>query len=92
MDDLVMNNLGQAYVAIPLQDMIARFNGGGMESVLVAGNIDSTKTAEPTSLAFGRKHGSVVDDRVSYIATGGAIADPVDGDATVGGQLVRIEL
>ena len=92
MDDLVVDTSGQAYVAIPFQNLIARYGPVENQPVLIAGNINSTVIAEPTSLAFSRAANGVLDENVLYVATGGAIADPIDGTITVGGQIVKIEL
>lgn len=92
MDDLVVNPQGQAFVAIPFQNLIARFDGGKSQPVVVAGSLNSTEIAEPTSLAFARTGSGHVDEAVIYVATGGAIADPIDGVITVGGQIVRLQL
>lgn len=91
MDDLIVNSHGQAFVAIPFENAIARYDGNGAAPVIVAGNINSTEIAEPTSLAFGRLRGKV-NENVMYVATGGAIADPVNGNLTFGGQIVKIQL
>lgn len=92
MDDLVVNSKGQAYNAIPFQNLIARYDGSGGPPIVIAGNLNSTEIAEPTSLAFGRSGNGTVDEHVLYVATGGAIADPIDGNITVGGQIIKIQL
>ena len=92
MDDLVIDSKGRAFVAIPFENLVARYDGNGSLPVVVAGNRNSTEIAEPTSLAFRRTKNGTVDESVLYVATGGAVADPINGTITVGGQIVKIQL
>lgn len=60
---------------------------GGAQTV-VAGNVNSTRIAEPTSAAFGRGPG---DRDTLYVTTAGGLGI-VSADETVGGQLVAVSL
>ena len=61
----------------------------GEPQVIVAGNLNSTELAEPTSAAFGRGEGG---EGVVYVTTGGGLVAPVNGDETVGAQLVAVDI
>ena len=60
----------------------------GESQVIIAGIVNSTEIAEPTSAQFGR---TAADREVLYVTTGGGLAAPVDGDEIVGGQLVAVD-
>ena len=55
---------------------------------IVAGNLSSTQIAGPTSAAFGRTER---DRHILYVVTSGAFAAPVDGNTTVGAQVLAID-
>lgn len=56
--------------------------------VIVAGHVNSTEIAEPTSCAFGR---TPADAHVLYIVTAGGLAAPVNGMVTVGAQVLALD-
>ena len=55
----------------------------------MAGDLNSTELAEPTSCAFGRGRG---EEGKLFVTTGGGLAVPVNGDEIVGGQVVGVEV
>ena len=63
------------------------FSGEG-KGWIVAGNLNSTLLAEPTSAAFGRANG----DGYVYVSTAGGFAAPVNGDIKVGAQVVAVDI
>lgn len=60
----------------------------GRESI-IAGSLNSTLIAEPTSAAFGRTE---TDRDVLYVVTAGGLATPVDGDLRIGAQVLAVDL
>ncbi|KAL6812824.1 hypothetical protein GGI42DRAFT_339168 [Trichoderma sp. SZMC 28013] len=60
--------------------------GSGNGSV-IAGNVNSTAIAEPTSAAFGRGPN---DKNILYVSTVGGMERPVNGNITIGAQLVAV--
>ena len=62
---------------------------GGEPQVIVAGNLNSTELAEPTSAAFGRGEG---ERGVVYVTTGGGLHALVNGDEIIGPQLVAVDI
>ncbi|KAK5727773.1 hypothetical protein LTR17_012431 [Elasticomyces elasticus] len=61
---------------------------GTSKGRIVAGSLNSTQFAEPTSCAFGRTEG---DKHVLYVVTAGGLATPVDGDVSVGAQVLAVD-
>ncbi|PKK53473.1 hypothetical protein CI102_2077 [Trichoderma harzianum] len=60
---------------------------GSGNGSMIAGNVNSTAIAEPTSAAFGR---GLNDKNVLYVSTAGGMEVPVDGNITIGAQLVAV--
>lgn len=65
--------------------------GDGVEQRTIAGDVNSTEIAEPTSVALGRTRGDRERRRL-YVTTAGALAVPVDGEEILGGQLVAVDM
>ncbi|KAK5703745.1 hypothetical protein LTR97_002758 [Elasticomyces elasticus] len=61
---------------------------GTSKGRIVAGSLNSTQFAEPTSCAFGRTE---ADRHILYVVTAGGLATPVDGDVTVGAQVLAVD-
>ncbi|KAK5684887.1 hypothetical protein LTS10_002962 [Elasticomyces elasticus] len=61
---------------------------GTPKGSIVAGSLNSTQFAEPTSCAFGRTE---ADRHVLYVVTAGGLATPVDGDFTIGAQVLAVD-
>ena len=55
---------------------------------IIAGDLNSTQIAGPTSAAFGRTER---DSHVLYVITSGGTVAPVDGNITVGAQLLAVD-
>ena len=55
---------------------------------IIAGSLNSTMFAEPTSAAFGRTE---ADRDVLYVVTAGGFASPVDGNITIGAQVLAVD-
>lgn len=67
--------------------------GGMNQTAIIAGSLNSTEIAEPTSAAFGR--GSEGQESKLYVTTGGGSGENVDVDGVetaVGAQLLEIQL
>lgn len=88
LDDFTIGRHGNAYLVTGGGNSIEEVTSSGKQ-VIVAGSLNSTVIAEPTSAAFGR--GSS-DAHVLYVTTAGGIATPVDGTTIIGGQLLAIDL
>ena len=85
-DDFALDWRGDAFLATGGGNSIEEIGRG--KQVIVAGNVNSTEIAEPTSAQFGR---TSADREVLYVTTGGGLAIPVNGDEIVGGQLVAVD-
>ncbi len=89
-DDFAISEHGDdAFLVTGPGNSLEEVGLGGQPQVIVAGNLNSTELAEPTSAAFGRGEG---ERGVVYVTTGGGLADPVNGDETVGAQLVAVDI
>ncbi|KAF2174099.1 hypothetical protein M409DRAFT_48977 [Zasmidium cellare ATCC 36951] len=55
---------------------------------IIAGNVNSTQIAEPTSCAFGRTES---DWWILYVVTGGGLAVPVNGNERVWAQVLAVD-
>ncbi|KAK5738436.1 hypothetical protein LTR17_005964 [Elasticomyces elasticus] len=61
---------------------------GTSKGRIVAGSLNSTQFAEPTSCAFGRTE---ADRHILYVVTAGGLATPVDGNVTIGAQVLAVD-
>ncbi|KAJ9136872.1 hypothetical protein NKR23_g9446 [Pleurostoma richardsiae] len=86
-DDFTFDCDGNAFLVTGRGNSVEIISPGGRREVIIAGNLNSTAIAEPTSAAFGR---GLLDRNVLYVTTAGGLATPVDGDVTIGGQLVAL--
>lgn len=85
-DDFALDKYGDAFVATQPGDSIAGVKLDGTVEI-IAGVVNTTEIAEPTSAQFGR---TLNDSNVLYVTTAGGLAFPVDGDVVVGGQVVAV--
>ena len=85
-DDFALDRYGDAFVATQLGDSVAEVKRDGTMEI-IAGVVDTTEIAEPTSAQFGR---TLIDRDVLYVTTAGGLAFPIDGNVVVGGQVVAI--
>ncbi|KAF7365894.1 putative six-bladed beta-propeller-like protein [Mycena venus] len=88
LDDFAIDEDGTAYVATGVGNVITKVTEEGVASV-IAGNLNSSQIASPTSVAFGRKEW---DRWTIYVTTGGGLEAPINGTAVVGAQLVAVKL
>ncbi|CAM6083695.1 unnamed protein product [Calypogeia fissa] len=86
-DDFTFDCHGNAYVVTGAGNSVERISPDGSRQVIIAGSVNSTTIAEPTSAAFGRGE---FDKHVLYVTTGGGFAVHSPGNPIVGGQLVAI--
>ena len=78
-----------AYLVTGSGNSIERISlGGTPRGRIVAGSLNSTVFAEPTSAAFGRTE---KDKHILYVVTGGGLATPVNGNITVGAQVLAVD-
>lgn len=79
-----------AYMVTGYGDSIERVSlDGKSRDRIIAGVLNTTTFAEPTSVAFGRTE---KDRDVLYVVTAGGLAAPVKGNITVGAQVLAIDL
>ena len=86
-DDFALDHHGDAFVATQAGDSIAEVKPNG-DTEIIAGVVNTTEIAEPTSAQFGR---TAEDRNVLYVVTAGGLARPIDGDVVVGGQVVAVD-
>jgi sugar lactone lactonase YvrE len=86
-DDFTLDEQGNAWMAAGGANTIQKINTHTGKVSIVAGDVNSTAIAEPTSAKFGRRE---CDLTVLYVTTAGGLATPVNGDVTVGGQVVAV--
>jgi hypothetical protein len=87
-DDFAIKD-GDAYLVTGSGNSIERMGlDGTPKGRIIAGNLNSTKIAGPTSAAFGR---TKWDSHILYVITTGAIAAPVDGNITTGAQILAVD-
>jgi hypothetical protein len=90
-DDFALDAKGTAFIATELGNSVQRVTLDGVVDI-IAGGMNSTTLAEPSSAAFGRTKG---DSNTLYIATTGGLAYPVYVDrvpTTIGAQVVALDL
>ncbi|KAG6353548.1 hypothetical protein INS49_005510 [Diaporthe citri] len=85
-DDFAIDCDGNVFMATGGSNAIQRVTPGGNVAV-VAGDLNSTAIAEPSSARFGRR---TDDSNVLYVTTAGGMVAPVNGDTVVGGQVLAI--
>ncbi|KAI9695444.1 MAG: hypothetical protein M1820_008629 [Bogoriella megaspora] len=71
---------GNSILRVPLD--------GSSDGEIVAGNFNSAAIAEPTSCQFGR---TAQDQHILYVSTSGGLAAPVNGNTTIGAQIVAVD-
>ncbi|KAL8907237.1 MAG: hypothetical protein Q9207_001538 [Kuettlingeria erythrocarpa] len=87
-DDFALSPSGNvAFVANPGGGFIERVDLRTGQQEIVAGQINSTEIAQPTSAAFGRRG----NKRVLFVTTEGGFSQPINGKV-VGGQLLAIKV
>lgn len=87
-DDFAFDCEGNVFIAAGGANTVQRIDARSGAVEVVAGDLNSTLLAEPTSVKFGRRED---DADVLYVTTGGGLATPVDGDIIVGGQVLAIK-
>lgn len=86
-DDFTLGHEGSVWMATGGANTIQKINTQTGDVSIIAGDVNSTAIAEPTSAKFGRRED---DAMVLYVTTAGGIVTPVDGDVVIGGQVVAI--
>ncbi|PTB41640.1 uncharacterized protein TrAFT101_009751 [Trichoderma asperellum] len=87
-DDFTFDCDGNAFVVTGGANTIEMISADGKSHVAIAGNLNSTAIAEPTSCAFGR---GPHDKSILYVVTAGGMETPVNGNIVIGGQLVAVK-
>ena len=81
---------GTLYLATVGGNSIERLKSDGLGTAeIVAGSLNSTEIAQPTSAKFGR---GKEDAGVLYVTTAGGESVPVNGHLVVGAQVVAVDL
>ena len=87
-DDFAIRD-DDAYLVTGSGNSIERMGlDGTPKGRIIAGNLNSTDIAGPTSCAFGR---TAMDSHILYVITSGALAAPVDGNITTGAQILAVD-
>jgi len=87
-DDFAIDDDGTAYVATGTGNSVTMITPDGKVKV-IAGSLNSTEIASPTSVALGR---APEDRRTLYVTTGGGLEGPINGTVILGAQLVAVDL
>ena len=86
-DDFALSRDGKfAYPVVAGGNSVTQVNVETGKQVTIAGSLNSTTIAQPTSAAFGRNG----DEGILYVTTAGGLGIPVNGNETIGGQIVAI--
>ena len=87
-DDFAIKG-NDAYLVTGSGNSIERIGlDGTHKGRIIAGSLNSTQFAEPTSCAFGRTE---KDSNILYVITAGGLAAPVEGNITVGAQILAVD-
>lgn len=86
-DDFTLDCEGSVWMSTGGANTVQRISRDGKVEIM-AGGLNSTAIAEPTSTKFGRRED---DADVLYVTTAGGEVTPVDGSITIGGQVVAIK-
>ena len=87
-DDFALDIFLDAFATQGAGNTIAKITSQGVETE-VAGDLNSTAIAGPTSAKFGR---TLLDLTVLYVTTNGGFAGPVDGTIVEGGKVVAVNV
>ncbi|ROW04591.1 hypothetical protein VMCG_05076 [Cytospora schulzeri] len=87
-DDFTFDSEGNVFVVTGGANAIEKIDVSTGKVTHVAGDLNSTTIAEPTAAKFGRRSN---DTNVLYVTTAGGLFAPVNGDITVGGQVLAIK-
>ena len=85
-DDFDLDSRGNAYIANGAGDVVNFVQAGTGEQSVIAGALNSSLVAEPTSVALDKT------ERVAFVTTTGGLKYPLANGEKVGGQVLRIEL
>ena len=85
-DDFVFDKEGNAWIAQNTMNTIAVVRESGGVS-LVAGKKEELEVCGGTACQFGRKKG---EEHMLYVATTGALAEPINGSIMEGGKVVAV--
>lgn len=86
-DDFTFDSDGNVFVVTGGANTVEKIDVSTGTISQVAGNLNSTAIVEPTAARFGRRSN---DTNVLYVTTAGGLFAPLNGDITVGGQVVAI--
>lgn len=87
-DDFTFDCEGSVFMAAGGANTVQRIDVQSGAVEVIAGDLNSTLLAEPTSVKFGRRED---DADVLYVTTGGGAGTPVNGDIIIGGQVLAIK-
>ncbi|KAL1860532.1 hypothetical protein Daus18300_009164 [Diaporthe australafricana] len=87
-DDFTLDHESNVWMTTGGANTIQKINTETGDVSIMAGDVNSTAIAEPTSAKLGRRED---DAMVLYVTTAGGIVTPVDGDIVIGGQVVAVK-
>ena len=88
-DDFAIAHDGTLFMPTTSGNSVQEVARNGNMSKIIAGSLNSTAIAQPTAAQLGR---GPRDRDVLYITTAGGLAVPVNGNLTVGAQVVAVDL
>ena len=86
-DDFALDRSSNAFLTTSPGDSVEEVKRDG-EGLIIAGVVNTTEIAQPTSAQFGR---TAEDKHILYVTTAGGLKFPIDGDIIVGGQVVAVD-
>lgn len=87
-DDFTIDCEGNVFVVTEGGNTVERISPDGRRQTVIAGSLNSTEVAEPTSAGFGR---GFHDKHILYVTTAGGSAIPVNGHIILPGKLLAIK-
>ncbi|KAJ6442760.1 2-succinylbenzoate-CoA ligase [Purpureocillium lavendulum] len=87
-DDFAVDHDGNIFTSTGSGNSILKVSANGKHQTIVAGSLNSTDVAEPTSAVFGR---GPLDKSTLYVTTAGGSAVPVNGNIIIPGKLLAIK-
>lgn len=89
-DDFALDHKGDVFWVTSNGNSVAKTQPDGKQYI-IAGDLNSTEIAEPTSAALSRDRKGK-EGKILYVVTGGGALAPINGNEIVGGQILAIDV